>query len=96
VTENLNITFGRALIENPIHVQKMQEHCGPSRTIYFSKYSTNLGSRTPRIMNNSVYEQIFQHKVSRMTYCVSSYEHASHQHRGKKERKNKKNPPSKQ
>jgi hypothetical protein len=38
----------------------------------------NLGSRTPRIMNNSVYE----HKASRMTYCVSSYEHASRQHRG--------------
>jgi hypothetical protein len=43
---------------------------------------SNHGSRTPRIMNNSIYEQIFEHKTSRMTYCVSSYEHASRQRRG--------------
>ena len=43
-------------------------------------------------MNNSVYEQIFEHKASRMTYCVSSYEHAS----GAKRQKKEKESPSKQ
>jgi hypothetical protein len=35
----------------------------------------------PRITNNSVYEQIFRTQ-SVSDYCVSSYEHASRQHRG--------------
>ena len=43
---------------------------------------SNLGSRKPRIMNSSVYIKFSEHKASRMTYCVSSYEHASRQHRG--------------
>jgi hypothetical protein len=43
---------------------------------------SNLGSRTPRIMNNSVYEQIFRTQSVSDDYCVSSYEHASRQHRG--------------
>jgi len=38
---------------------------------------SNLGSRTPRIMNNSVYEQIFRTQSLSADYCVSSYEHAS-------------------
>ena len=36
-----------------------------------------LGSWTIRFTN-----KFSKHKVSRMTYCVSSYEHASRQHRG--------------
>jgi hypothetical protein len=43
---------------------------------------SNLGSRTPRIMNNSVYEQIFRTQSVSDDYCFSSYEHASRQHRG--------------
>ena len=43
---------------------------------------SNLGSRTPRIMNDSVYEQIFRTQSVSDDYCVSSYEHASRQHRG--------------
>ena len=31
-----------------------------------------------------------EHKASRMTYCVSSYEHASRQHRGEKKKRQKK------
>jgi hypothetical protein len=42
--------------------------------LFVRKIYLKLGSRTLRIMNNSVYE--------RMAYCVSSYEHASRQHRG--------------
>jgi hypothetical protein len=43
---------------------------------------SNLGSRTPRITNNSVYEHIFGTQSVSDDYCVSSYEHASRQHRG--------------
>jgi hypothetical protein len=39
----------------------------------------NLGSRTPLFTNNSVHEQIFRAKTSRMTNGVSEYEHASWQ-----------------
>jgi len=39
-------------------------------TVYFSVQS-NLGSRTPRIMNNSVYEQIFRtQRVSDDVLCL--------------------------
>jgi len=38
---------------------------------------SNLGSRTIRFTN-----KFSEHKASRMTYYVSSYEHTSHQHRG--------------
>jgi hypothetical protein len=41
----------------------------------------NLGSRTPLFTNNSVHEQIFWAKKSRMTNSVSDYEHASWQQR---------------
>jgi hypothetical protein len=41
----------------------------------------NLGSRTPLFTNNSVHEQIFRAKKSRMTNGVSDYEHASRQQR---------------
>jgi hypothetical protein len=37
----------------------------------------NLGSRTPLFMNNSVHEQIFLTKKSRMRNDFSDYEHAS-------------------
>jgi hypothetical protein len=47
-----------------------------------SQIQSNLGSRTTRIMNNSVYEQIFRTQGVSDDYCVSSYEHASRQHRG--------------
>jgi hypothetical protein len=43
---------------------------------------SNLGSRTPRVMNNSVYEQIFRTQSVSDDCRVSSYEHASRQHRG--------------
>jgi hypothetical protein len=41
----------------------------------------NLVSRTPLFTNNSVHEQIFRAKTSRMTNGVSDYEHASWQQR---------------
>jgi len=41
----------------------------------------NLGLRTPLFTNNSVHEQIFRAKKSRMTNAVSDYEHASQQQR---------------
>jgi len=47
-----------------------------------SAVQSSLGSRTTRIMNNSVYEQIFRTQSVSDDYCVSSYEHASRQHRG--------------
>ena len=38
---------------------------------HFSEIQSNLGSRTPRIMNNSVYEQIFRTKsVSDDVLCL--------------------------
>jgi hypothetical protein len=40
-----------------------------------------FGSRTIRFTNNSVHEQIFRAKTSRMTNDVSDYEHASWQQR---------------
>jgi len=42
------------------------------------KVQSNLGSRTPRITN-----KFSELKASRMTYCVSSYEHASRQNEDK-------------
>ena len=47
-----------------------------------------LGSWTIRFTN-----KFSEHKVSRMKYCVSSYEHASHQHRGKKKTEKRKRIP---
>jgi hypothetical protein len=41
----------------------------------------SLGSGTPLFTNNSVHEQIFRAKTSRMTNGVSDYEHASWQQR---------------
>jgi hypothetical protein len=40
----------------------------------FAKY---INTVKPRFTN-----RFSEHKASRMTYCVSSYEHASRQHRG--------------
>jgi hypothetical protein len=55
----------------------------------YSKTSVHerLGSWTIRFTN-----KFSENKASRMAYCVSSYVHASCQHRGKKTKKKKKNP----
>jgi hypothetical protein len=47
-----------------------------------SLMQSNRGTRTPRIVKNSVYEQIFRTQSVSDDYYVSIYEHASRQHRG--------------
>jgi hypothetical protein len=55
-----------------------KKHCHMLGLIRYSQTSVHesLGSRTIRFTN-----KFSEHKASRMTYCVSSYEHASRQHR---------------
>jgi hypothetical protein len=72
----------------------LQCACGNVEKVKISKYTQickhknnhnaiqwNLGSRTPLFTNNSVHEQIFRAKKSRMTNGVSDYEHESWQQR---------------
>jgi hypothetical protein len=47
---------------------------------FLIRIQSNLGSQTPRIMNNSVYEQIF--RTQSVSDDVLSYEYARRQHRG--------------
>jgi len=45
-------------------------------------YEFSYNTVKPQIMNDSVYEQIFRTQSVSDDYYVSSYEHASRQHRG--------------
>ena len=79
------VTLHSCYVQNFLHCM----HACTEFLILYSQTSVyeRLGSWTIRFMN-----KFSEHKASRMMYCVLSYEHASHQHRGKKDRKKKKNP----
>ena len=74
----------RNWLESLWHLQVMGLSNNPtcSGTEEETSVQSNLGSRKPRIMNNSVYEQIFRTQSVSDDYSVSSYEHASRQQRG--------------
>ena len=86
------VTFALYIINRLVFITEMDSvYCAVSTESltntdtshpYRVNIQSNLGSRTPRIMNNSVYEQIFRTQSVSVDYCVSSYEYASRQHRG--------------
>jgi hypothetical protein len=82
-----NWEFGSALSTPTPSVRHChQNHLGNNFlysqvAFYFQHVQWNLSSRTPLFTNNSVHEQIFRAKKSRMTNGVSDYKHASWQQR---------------